>query len=80
LPGPPQLNNVGFEVLNEVNYEEFYLLNKTPCSPVKVNQQETARLLPALCWFLFALFFDPEDGVDMFLRNVNSLLRYYTMS
>jgi hypothetical protein len=38
-----------------------------PCSPLKL----TRRLLAA-CFhtgFLLCLFFDPEDGGDMFLRN-----------
>jgi hypothetical protein len=37
----------------------------TPCSPLSFN-------LPATCLLagLLKLFFDPEDGGDMFLRNV----------
>jgi hypothetical protein len=30
-------------------------------------------LLPASCWFLLGLSFDPEDGGDMFLQNVSCL-------
>jgi hypothetical protein len=31
---------------------------------------------PAPRWFLPRLFFDPEDGVDTFLRNVGSPTDY----
>jgi hypothetical protein len=39
----------------------------TPCSPLKVSRR-----------FLLWLFFDPEDGDDMFLRNVRLLSTHYT--
>jgi hypothetical protein len=45
--------------------------NKTPCSLLKVNRQSQALL--STCFtlgFLLDLFFDPEDGGDMFLRNI----------
>jgi hypothetical protein len=44
----------------------------TPCSPLNVNRQETSVKADGkqICGFLLGLFFDPEDGGDMFLRNV----------
>jgi hypothetical protein len=50
----------------------------TPCSPLKVNQSfgGTYHLNLqglATCFhsgFLIGVFFDPEDGDDMFLRNI----------
>jgi hypothetical protein len=32
------------------------------------------------CWFLLKIFFDPEDGGDMFLRNVGCISTDYTAS
>jgi hypothetical protein len=46
----------------------------TPCS----LWQQVAKALLATCFhagFFLGLFFDPEDGGDMFLRNVGSLTR-----
>jgi hypothetical protein len=45
----------------------------TPCNPLKVNRhfggtEAACHLFDA--GFLLGLFFDPEDGGDMFLRNV----------
>jgi hypothetical protein len=44
-------------------YEIFILWDITPCIPLKVNG---------------SLFFDPEDGGDMFLRNVGWISMKYT--
>jgi hypothetical protein len=45
----------------------------TPCSLVKVEekveQSSTLYLLHAVFWL--GLLFEPEDGGDMFLRNVS---------
>jgi hypothetical protein len=46
----------------------------TSCSPLKVNRRFGGRCrLLATCFhasYLLYLFFDPEDGSDIFLRNV----------
>jgi hypothetical protein len=41
--------------------------NITPCSPLKVNRALLAASFHAD--FLLGLFFDPEDGGDIFLPN-----------
>jgi hypothetical protein len=71
---------VGFNVATAVVLRITINWDKTPFSPLKVNRYfgETCRLhllylLPVSRWFLFGLFFDPEDEGDMFLRNVDSL-------
>jgi uncharacterized membrane protein YciS (DUF1049 family) len=59
----------------------------TPCSPLKLNRYfgGTSRLhlpLLATCFhagFLLGLFFYPEDGGDMFLRNISWLPTDYTL-
>jgi hypothetical protein len=38
--------------------------DRTPCNPLKLC------LLTASCWLLLALFFNPENEGDIFLRNV----------
>jgi hypothetical protein len=53
---------------------------KMPCSPLKVNQrfggtyyihlQEALLTTCVHAGISFGLFFDPEDGGDIFLRNV----------
>jgi hypothetical protein len=57
----------------------------TPCSPVNVNQRQPRKqynvelcLLSASCWFLAWITLQPEDGGDMFLRNVAWLSPDYT--
>jgi hypothetical protein len=42
---------------------------RTVCQARNSKKQGFA-LLPASCWFLLGLFFDPEYGGDVFLRNV----------
>jgi hypothetical protein len=38
----------------------------------EILEREFLCFLPASCWFLFGLFFDPEDGGDMFfLKSVD---------
>jgi hypothetical protein len=48
----------------------------TPRSPLKVNRRFGSHLLSR--WFLAGLFFDREDGGDMFFRNVGWLSTDYT--
>jgi hypothetical protein len=74
--------NVGSEVLTAVVMKSTIFWDLTACSPLKVNRRlgGTYRLhlrglqaLLATCFhtgFLLGLFFDPEDGGDMFFRNV----------
>jgi hypothetical protein len=47
----------------------------TPYSPLSVNQRSACLLFP--CW---TYFFGPEDGGDMFLRNVSWHSTNYTAS
>jgi hypothetical protein len=58
------INRVGFEVLTVVVMKSSLLWNAMPCS------------LSKLC--LLALFYDPEDGGDMFFRDVDWLSTDYT--
>jgi hypothetical protein len=68
-------NDGGFEVLIVVVMKSSTFWDITPCNPLKVNRRfgGTCRLLPgSACYllhagFLLGLFFDPEDGGDMFL-------------
>jgi hypothetical protein len=61
-------------------YEQFYLRgDKAQCSPLKLNRNfgrtfrlhlQMASRATIQAGFSLGLFFDPEDGGDMFLRNV----------
>jgi hypothetical protein len=53
---------LGFEVLTAVVMKGTIFWNITPCSPLKINRRFVGG-------FLLGLFFDPEDGGDIFLRN-----------
>jgi hypothetical protein len=70
---PTEEQCVGFEVLTAVVTKRSIFWDITPCSPSKVNPRfrGTSRAnLPATYFhagFLLGLFFDPEDGGDMFL-------------
>jgi hypothetical protein len=76
---------IGFEVLTAVVIKSTIFWDITPCSPLSVNRRfggthrfhlqgvknKQVASLPAFSLFSFsANFFDPEDGDDMFLRNV----------
>jgi hypothetical protein len=69
---------VGFEVLTAVVMKSSVFWDITPCNPLKINRHfgGTFRLhvgsacYPLHAGFLLGIFFDPEDGGDMFLRNV----------
>jgi hypothetical protein len=61
---------VGFEALTAVVLKSSIFGDIKPCSLLELNRRfgETCRLcLPPA--FLLCLFFDPEDGGDMFLLN-----------
>jgi hypothetical protein len=66
---------VRFEVLTAVVMKSFIFWDITPCIPLKVIRRFGGTCLPrllvllAVCFhagFLLGLFFDPEDGGDMF--------------
>jgi hypothetical protein len=44
----------------------------TPYSPLEVNRRAEENIASTCFYvgFLLGLFFDPEDGRDMFIRNV----------
>jgi hypothetical protein len=52
-------------------YEEFYLLEYNAMYSVESQLTFQRNMYPpGSNWFLSWLIFDPEDGSDMFLRNV----------
>jgi hypothetical protein len=59
---------IGVEV-HSGDYEELYLLGYNLVQSVESSNQSSAYYLFHADFFLG--FFDPEDGVDMFLRNVD---------
>jgi hypothetical protein len=64
---------VGFEVLTAVVMKSSVLWAIMLCSTLKVNGLFGGAYMFATCFhagFLLGLFLDPEDGGDMFLRNV----------
>jgi hypothetical protein len=67
------LNFVGFEILTAVVMKSSVFWDMTPCSPLKVKQNSRIRWQAATCFhagFFVGLFFDLEDGGDMFFRTV----------
>jgi hypothetical protein len=68
------IHKAGFEVLAAVVMKNSLFWDIKLCSPLKFNQE------PASSCFLLGLFFDPENGWDMFLRNVGWLSTDYTAS
>jgi hypothetical protein len=66
-----RIQYVGFEVRTAVIMKSSVFSNITPCSPL-----EFATCF--LAGFLLGLFLDPENGSDMFLRNVAWLSMDYT--
>jgi hypothetical protein len=75
---------LGFEVLTAVVMKSAIFWDLTLCSPLRVNWRVGGTYslhLLATCFhtgFLLGLFFYPEDGGDMFLRNVGWLSTDYT--
>jgi hypothetical protein len=58
--------DVGYEVLTAVVMKSYILWDITACSALKVYR---CFLTIFFARFLLGLFFDPEDGCDMFLGN-----------
>jgi hypothetical protein len=61
-------------------YEELLSWDITPCSPLKptnISEEHIFSILrialvaAASWWFLAVFTLQPEDGGDMFIRNVN---------
>jgi hypothetical protein len=65
---------IGFEVLAAVVMKSSIFQDTMPCRPLKSNRRFGGKCLKASylfhTGFLLGLFFDPEVGGDMFLRNV----------
>jgi hypothetical protein len=61
---------VGFQVLRVVVMKSSTFWDITLCSPSRVNHcLRRTCYLHAGC--LLGLFFDPEDGADMILKNIS---------
>jgi hypothetical protein len=58
--------DIGYDVLTAVVMKSYIFWDITPRSPLKVNQY-----FHTICFarFLLGLFFNPECGGNMFLRN-----------
>jgi hypothetical protein len=74
--------NVGFEVLTAVIMKSTIFWDITPCRPLSqpTFRRKISIALIASCFhadFFLDLFFYPEDGGDMFLRNVGRLSTDY---
>jgi hypothetical protein len=67
-------------ILNTVFYREYYvyLPGYNAVYSVKVGSKQSRRPTCFHAGILLCLFFDPEDGGDMFLRNVGRLSTDYT--
>jgi hypothetical protein len=53
----------------------------TPCGPLKVNRRFGGALIATCLVLVFAwlIFLDPEDGGDVFLRNVGWISADYAV-
>jgi hypothetical protein len=60
----------GFEVLTAVDSKNTIFRDITSCSQLKVNGRFRGTFRFHLQGFLLGIFFDPEDGSDMFRQNV----------
>jgi hypothetical protein len=69
------ISEVGITLSRELKIKSSIFWDITPCSPLKLNQ----RFGGTCCLHLHgrrisqetSLFFDPNDGDDMFIRNVS---------
>jgi hypothetical protein len=70
---------VEFEILTAVVMKSSIFWDIRPCSPLKIKRRfgGTCRIHAG---FLLGLFFDPEYGGDLFLRNVGLLSTDYMVS
>jgi hypothetical protein len=64
---------IGFDALTAVIVKSSVFWYVMPCSPLRVNRciRGTCCLLPSHAGFLLGLFFDPEDGGNIFLQNID---------
>jgi hypothetical protein len=70
---------VGFEVPTAMDTKNTILWDITLCRPSRVNRCFCSFATCFQAGFFLSLFFDPEDGGDMYLRNVGWLYTDYTM-